>query len=55
MNWKIGDVVELKSGMTVTLAPTGENKMCSTAWFSDGKKESAVFPAESLKLQSPPY
>jgi uncharacterized protein YodC (DUF2158 family) len=57
MNWKIGDVVKLKSGgplMTITHSPDADSRVCSTVWFSGDKKDTSHFPAESLELYVEP-
>ncbi len=59
-NFKIGDVVELKSGgpdMTVTLVVDGNNPILAmdktdrvhTAWFDGNKKQEGIFPVEAIK------
>lgn len=52
-NFKIGDIVQLKSGgpkMTVTnILDSGKN-IVHTSWFAESKKESGPFPVEALIL-----
>lgn len=52
--FKIGDIVQLKSGgpkMTVT--SVGERSVI-TAWFAGSKKEAGSFPFEAISLFKEP-
>lgn len=54
MNWKVGDVVQLKSGgpaMTVTYYGPGFSRdtIVTCQWFVNNEQKSGDFPPEALK------
>jgi uncharacterized protein YodC (DUF2158 family) len=51
MSFKIGDIVQLKSGgpkMTIISEPEGVNNRYNTTWFAGAKHERGVFPIDAL-------
>lgn len=52
MSFKVGDIVQLKSGgpkMTVT-DPDAYGDKIDTTWFAGAKKETGRFPPEAIDL-----
>ena len=55
--FKVGDVVELKSGgpaMTITDGPNGTENHYWTTWFKGASKEKGNFPEGALNAYEPP-
>ena len=54
MEFKMGDVVELKSGgpwMTVIRLNVGDGNLVECQWFEKSQPKAAVFPAEALRVR----
>ena len=50
-DWKVGDLVQLKSGgPTMTVVEVAPKGYVHATWFAGAKKESGGFPPEALQV-----
>ena len=50
MTFKVGDVVQLKSGRPPMTVKEIDEEEATCQWFSDNKADIGIFPVESLKI-----